>query len=110
MLQDEKLKKKVKVRRPRERFTSALVGGAGVEPAASPVLVSGRSTALSYPPAFFVFVNVRRHGAAEPRDNRFKSELILEEVNVGVKFRIFHTVESTLNSPRDSTRHVVFCS
>jgi len=55
-------------------------------------------------------VNVRRHGAAEPRDNRFKSELILEEVTVGVKVPIFHTAESTLNSPRDSTRHVVFCS
>lgn len=35
-----------------------LVGGAGVEPATSPLYCSGRSSGLSYPPPHLVLANV----------------------------------------------------
>ena|SRR5215472_1650076 len=92
-LQDEKLKKKVKVRRQRGRFPRRLGRRSRGRTCGLPGVGFGALYRAELSACLFYLCDVRRHGAAEPRDNRSKSELILEEVNARVKFPIFHTVE-----------------
>ena len=69
-----------------------LVGGAGVEPATSPVLVSGRSTALSYPPAFVFFVMRKSRGRGTLSFLPLGSDMIVREDLTGVKVTISTTL------------------